>query len=216
VKSKKKIAVVDDQCLFRQGLISLLKEYDKLDVIIEASNGKELLEKMKVKQPDVVLLDLEMPLMDGIETTVSVKSRYPKVKIIILTMHTDDEFIIHLLEKGASGFLPKDKDIEVVVDAIYSVLEKGYYFDERISKAMVKGLVKTKKTNPSFTAHHLSEKEIVIVNLICKEYTNKEIADKLFISPRTVDTHRENILLKTGAKNTAGIVMYAVKNNLLE
>jgi DNA-binding NarL/FixJ family response regulator len=216
VKSKKKIAVVDDQCLFRQGLISLLKEYDKLDVIIEASNGKELLEKMKVKQPDVVLLDLEMPLMDGIETTVSIKSRYPKVKVIILTMHTDDEFIIHLLEKGASGFLPKDKDIEIVVDAIYSVLEKGYYFDERISKAMVKGLVKTKKTNPSFTAHYLSEKEIVIINLICKEYTNKEIADKLFISPRTVDTHRENILLKTGAKNTAGIVMYAVKNNLLE
>ncbi len=216
MKSKKKIAVVDDQCLFRQGLISLLKEYDKLDVIIEASNGKELLEKMKVKQPDVVLLDLEMPLMDGIETTVSIKSRYPKVKVIILTMHTDDEFIIHLLEKGASGFLPKDKDIEIVVDAIYSVLEKGYYFDERISKAMVKGLVKTKKTNPSFTAHYLSEKEIVIINLICKEYTNKEIADKLFISPRTVDTHRENILLKTGAKNTAGIVMYAVKNNLLE
>lgn len=216
MNSKIKIAVVDDQYLFRQGLISLLKEYDKLDVIIEASNGKELLEKMKVKQPHVVLLDLEMPLMDGIETTISIKSRYPKVKIIILTMHTDDQFIIHLLEKGASGFLPKDKDIEIVVDAIYSVLEKGYYFDERISKAMVKGLLKTKKANPSFTAHYLSEKEIVIINLICKEHTNKEIAEKLFISPRTVDTHRENILLKTGAKNTAGIVMYAVKNNLLD
>lgn len=216
MKSKKKIAVADDQYLFRQGLISLLKEYDKLDIIIEASNGKELLEKMKVQQPHVVLLDLEMPLMDGIETTISIKTKYPNVKIIILTMHTDDEFIIHLLEKGASGFLPKDKDIEIVVDAIYSVLEKGYYFDEHISKAMVKGLGKTKKTNPSFTAQYLSEKEIVIINLICKEYTNKEIADKLSISQRTVETHRSTILLKTGAKNTAGIVMYAVKNNLLD
>ncbi|MES2140921.1 MAG: response regulator transcription factor [Bacteroidota bacterium] len=213
---KKTIAVVDDQFLFRQGLISLLKEYDELDVIMEASNGKELLEKMKEKRPDVVLLDLEMPLMDGIETTIAIKNRYPKVKIIILTMHTDEEFIIHLLQKGASGFLPKDKDIEVVVDAIHSVIENGYYFDGHVSNTMLKGLVSSKKINPSFSNQYLSEREIAVVNLICKEYTNKEIADKLTISPRTVDTHRENILLKTGAKNTAGIVMYAVKYNLLD
>lgn len=216
MRKKIKIAVVDDQHLFRQGLISLLNEYTELDVIIEAGNGKELLEKLKERQPDVVLLDLEMPVMDGIETSIAIKNRYPKIKIIILTMHTDDEFIIHLLEKGVRGFLPKDKDIEVVVDAIYAVLEKGYYFDEHISKAMVKGLVKTKKVNPSFAARYLSEKEIVVINLICKEYTNKEIADKLSISSRTVDAHRTTILLKTGAKNTAGIVMYAFKHNLLD
>lgn len=210
------IAVVDDQYLFRQGMISLLKEFDDLAVITEASNGKELLEKMKLKLPDIVLLDLEMPVMDGIETTIAIKHRYPKVKIIILTMHTDDEFIVHLLEKGASGFLPKDKDIEVVVDAIHSIMENGYYFDEHISKAMVKDLVKTKKVNPSFTTKHLSEKEILIINLICGENTNKEIADKLGVSTRTIDSHRENILIKTGSKNTAGIVMYAVKHNLLD
>lgn len=212
----KTIAVVDDQFLFRQGLISLLKEYDDLDVIMEASNGKELVEKLKGMQPDVVLLDLEMPLMDGIETTIAIKRKYPDVKIIILTMHTDDEFIIHMLEKGANGFLPKDKDIEEVVDAIYSVLDSGYYFDERISKAMVKGLVKAKKANPFFALQHLSKREVTVVNLICKEYTNREIADKLCLSQRTVDSYRENILLKTGAKNTAGIVMYAVKHNLLD
>lgn len=216
MKLKKTIAVVDDQYLFRQGLISLLKEYDELDVIMEASNGKELFEKLKGKQPDVVLLDLEMPVMDGIETTIALKSNYPAVKIIILSMHTDDEFIIHLLEKGASGFLPKDKDIEEVVNAIYSVLENGYYFDARVSSAMLKGLVQSKKVIPSFSAQHLSEREIVVVNLICKEYTNKEIADKLCLSPRTIDSYRETILLKTGAKNTAGIVMYAVKYNLLD
>ncbi len=213
---KKTISVVDDQHLFRQGLISLLKEYDDLEVISEASNGKEILEKMKLNQPDVMLLDLEMPVMDGIETTIAVRNRYPKVKIIILSMHTDDEFISHLLGKGANGFLPKDKDIEVVVDAIHSVLDKGYYFDESVSKAMLKGLVKTKKTIPSFTAHYLSAREIAVVKLICKECSNKEIADKLSLSSRTIETHRETILLKTGAKNTAGIVLYAVKHNLLD
>ncbi|MES2285304.1 MAG: response regulator transcription factor [Bacteroidota bacterium] len=213
---KKTIAVVDDQFLFRQGLISLLKEYDELDVIMEASNGKELLEKLSLKQPDIVLLDLEMPVMDGIETTIAIKKNYPAIKIIILSMHTDDAFITHLLEKGASGFLPKDKDIQEVVEAINSVLENGYYFDARVSSAMLKGLVKSKKVNPSFSSQHLSEREVVVVNLICKEYTNKEIADKLCLSPRTIDSYRENILLKTGAKNTAGIVMYAVKYNLLD
>ena len=216
MKVKKTIAVVDDQYLFRQGLVSLLREYDELDVIMEASNGHELLEKLKDKKPDVLLLDLEMPLMDGIETTIALKNQFPDIKIIILSMHTDDEFIIHLLEKGASGFLPKDKDIEGVVDAIRCVLENGYYFDERISNAMLKGLVKTKKVIPSFSTQYLSEREIIVVNLICKEYTNKEIADKLCLSPRTIDAYRSTILLKTGAKNTAGIVMYAVKYNLLD
>lgn len=215
MSQKKRIAVVDDQYLFRQGLISLLKEYDDLEVIMEASNGKELLKNLKSEQPDIVLLDLEMPIMDGIEATIALKQNYPEVKIIILSMHTDDEFITHLLEKGASGFLPKDKDIEEVVNAIYSVLENGYYFDVQVSNAMLKGLVKAKKVNPSFSVQHLSEKEIVVINFICKEYTNKEIAEKLCLSPRTIDSYRENILLKTGAKNTAGIVMYAVKYNLL-
>lgn len=216
MSKKIKIAVVDDQYLFRQGLISLLKEFDKLEVIIEASNGNELLEKLKAKQPDIVLLDLEMPVMDGIETTITLKRKYPSVKVIILTMHTDDEFIVHLLEKGACGFLPKDKDIEVVVDAIYSVIENGYYFDEKISKAMVKGLLKTKKANPAFADKYLSEKELAVVSLICKEFSNKEIADKLGLSKRTVESYRVAILVKTGAKNTAGIVLYAVKHNLLD
>ena len=131
-------------------------------------------------------------------------------------MHTDDEFIIHLLEKGASGFLPKDKDIEEVVKAIQSVLENGYYFDERVSSAMLKGLVQSKKVIPSFSPQYLTEREVAVVNLICKEFTNKEIADNLCLSPRTIDSYRETILLKTGAKNTAGIVMYAVKYKLLD
>jgi DNA-binding NarL/FixJ family response regulator len=211
-----KLAVVDDQHLFRKGLISLIKEFEELDIVIEASNGNELIEKLKTKRPTVVLLDLEMPGMDGIETTEFLKRKYPEIKVLILTMHNEEEIILHLIEKGAHGFLLKDHPIETLVDAIYAVIENGYYFNDHISKVMVKGLLRTQKIKPSFNEVRLSEREIEVIRLICKEYTNKEIAEKLFISVRTVDGHREKILQKTKAKNTVGIVMYAVKNNLLD
>ena len=211
-----KLAVVDDQHLFRKGLISLIKEFDELDIIIEASNGNELIEKLKTKRPTVVLLDLEMPGMDGIETTEFLKRKYPEIKVLILTMHNEEAIILHLIEKGAHGFLLKDHPIETLVDAIYAVIENGYYFNDHISKIMVKGLLRTQKIKPSFNEVRLSEREIEVIKLICKEYTNKQIGEKLFISVRTVDGHREKILQKTKAKNTVGIVMYAVKNNLLD
>jgi DNA-binding NarL/FixJ family response regulator len=216
MKKSIKLAVVDDQHLFRKGLISLIKEFEEIDIVIEASNGSELVEKLKTKKPAVVLLDLEMPVMDGIETTEFLQRKYPEIKILILTMHNEEEIILHLLEKGAHGFLLKDQPIETLVDAIYAVIENGYYFNDHISKVMVKGLVRTQKIKPNFHEVRLSEREIEVVKLICKEYTNKEIADKLFISVRTVDGHREKILQKTKAKNTVGIVMYAIKNNLLD
>ncbi len=216
MKKSIKLAVVDDQHLFRKGLISLIKEFEEIDIVIEASNGNEFVEKLKTKKPAVVLLDLEMPVMDGIETTEFLQRKYPEIKILILTMHNEEEIILHLLEKGAHGFLLKDQPIETLVDAIYAVIENGYYFNDHISKVMVKGLVRTQKIKPNFHEVRLSEREIEVVKLICKEYTNKEIADKLFISVRTVDGHREKILQKTKAKNTVGIVMYAIKNNLLD
>jgi two-component system response regulator DegU len=216
MKKSIKLAVVDDQHLFRKGLISLIKEFEELDIVVEATNGNELVEKLKTKKPAVVLLDLEMPGMDGIETTEYLQRKYPEIKILILTMHNEEEIILHLIEKGAHGFLLKDQPIETLVDAIYAVIENGYYFNDHISKVMVKGLVRTNKIKPSFHEARLSDREIEVVKLICKEYTNKEIADKLFISVRTVDGHREKILQKTKAKNTAGIVMYAIKNNLLD
>ncbi|HWY38712.1 MAG TPA: response regulator transcription factor [Bacteroidia bacterium] len=211
-----KIAVVDDQKLFRQGIISLLEEFEELKVVIEAENGKELANAMKKNLPDVILLDLEMPVMDGIETTSYVRKKYPDVKIVILTMHDDDAFISHLIEKGANGFLVKDSNIEMVVDAIYSVVHTGFHFSDRVSKAMVKGLIKSQKIKPSFNMANLTKKEIEVLLLICKEHTNKEISEMLGVSTRTIDGHRDNILQKTKARNTAGIVMFAVKNGLLE
>lgn len=213
---KIKLAVVDDQLLFRRGIISLIKEFEEIEVVIEAGNGKELIEAIKKRKPHIVLLDLQMPVMDGIETTAYLSEKYPDIKILILTMHDDDEFILHLIEKGANGFLLKNNSIDIVIDAIYSIVENGYYFNDRISKTMIKGLVRSKKIKPVFQSVSLSDREIEVIILICKEYTNKEISERLCISIRTVENHRDKILEKTGARNTAGIVMFALKNNLLD
>ncbi len=217
MSSKINIAVVDDQQLFRQGMISLLKEFKELNILFEAGNGEELMEKLRVKEtkPDVILLDIEMPEMDGMEATTLLKLKYPEIKVVILTMHDEEEMIIHLIESGAHGFLPKNEDIEHVVDAIYAVHENGYYFNDKISRAMVNGLVSTKKIQPQFKATELSRRELEVLELICKEYTSSEIGEKVGLSARTVDNHRLNILKKIGARNTVGIVMYAMKKGLI-
>ena len=217
IKKRIKIAVVDDQKLFRQGMISMLEEFDELKVIIEAENGQELLNELRKEEPDVILLDLEMPVMDGIVATDFVRTKYPGIKIVILTSHDDDAFITHLVEKGANGFLLKDSNIDTVVDAIYDAVETGFHFSERVSKAMVKGLVKHNRVIPNFNNDaQLTKKEIEVIQLICKERTTREISELLNISYRTVEGHRESILQKTGARNLAGIVMFAVRNNLID
>lgn len=214
-KIKINVAVVDDHQLFRQGIISLLKEYKDLNVLFECSNGRELLEQLKTKNPDVIILDLEMPVMDGVEATVKLKEKYPNIKIIILTMHSEEEMIIHLIEQGANGFLAKDSKIEIVVDAIHSVKEAGYYFNDHVSKVMLKGLMVSKKITPVFNTVKLTTRDLDIITLVCKELNSREIAEKLCINHRTVDEHRNKLLKKIGVKNTAGLVMYAVKNKLV-
>jgi two-component system response regulator DegU len=207
-----KIAVVDDQHMFREGIVSLLDEYDGFKVIMEASNGKELLEQMKRQTPHVVLLDIEMPEMNGIETVMKLKEIYPAVRVIMLTMHNEEEFIFHLMTKGAHGFVPKDKSVEEVATAILSVMETGVYKDEKIMEALINGSNGGTKTPQSAS---LTEREIEVIRLICMEKTNKEIADHLNISYRTVESFRSTILLKTGSKNTAGMVMFALKHRLI-
>ena len=214
-KKKINLAVVDDQQLFRRGIISLLKEFNDFNIMLEAPDGKVFLEEIRKKQPDVVLLDIEMPVLDGVKTTEQVRMLYPDVKIIILTLHDEESFIVHLIEKGAHGFLLKNNEIETVVEAIHSVVETGYYFSDRVSRAMVKGLMHSKMIVPSFNTVNLTEREIEIIRLICKEYTNKEMSEELCLSIRTIDGHRKRIIEKIGARNTAGVVMYAMKNNLV-
>jgi DNA-binding NarL/FixJ family response regulator len=221
------VGVVDDHLLFRSGMVSLLGDFDEVKVVLEASNGRDLLDQLdaiahrskqgKNNLPDVLLLDLQMPEMNGIQTTLFLQEEYPEIKIIILTMHNEDEFIFDLLNKGANGFLAKDKTVETVMDAITSVMKDGMYVNEQILKAIVRG--SQRKNNVSELppkAPDLTEREIEIIQLICEQKTNKEIADFFQLSTRTVENHRVAILAKTGVKNMAGLVLYAIKYNLIK
>lgn len=207
-----KIAVVDDQHLFRTGMSAMLKDYEELNVIIQCSNGKELLQALKRQTPHVVLLDIEMPVMNGVETTEILRQRYPDIKIIILTMYNEEELIYDMINKGAHGFLVKDNTVDEVVDAIYSVLENGSYYNREVSEAMLKG---NKSLRASMHNIGLNEREIDIIRHVCSQKTNKEIADAMNLSIRTIENLRNGILAKTGSKNTAGMVVYALKNKLI-
>jgi DNA-binding NarL/FixJ family response regulator len=215
-KSAKGIAVVDDHNLFRNGLASLLRESGELEVIMQASDGKDLLKQLKLKQPQLILLDIRMPVMDGTETLCAVKEKYPDIKIIMLSQFHDEATIYHFLEKGANSFLPKETEIEILVSAIHSVLEKGYYYTEKVQSAISKGNANKHRLRIPQNICTLSDREIEVARYICKQMSIKEIAEKMYLSPRTIDTYIENIYSKTGARKTAGIVFYAIEHKLLE
>ena len=210
-----RLAVVDDHELFRKGFVSLLKEHNDLKVVIEAANGKELIEQLKSIKVDVILLDIEMPVMDGIETTERLQGKYDATKIIVVSMYNDSNYIKHLISKGAHGFIHKEHGVEIVVEAIYGVLENNYYFNEEVSQSLVKGLMKNKLILPNFEEVSLTEREKEIIYFISKELTNKEIGERLNLSTRTIDGHKERILQKTKAKNSVGIIMYAVNHQII-
>ncbi len=209
-----KLAIVDDHPLIRKGLKSLFEEFEDLKVITEADNGKTFIDSLLENIPDIVILDLDMPEMDGIEVTDYLHKNHPEIKILILTMYDDDAFITHLIEKGANGFLTKDNKDEIVLSAIFSIMEMGYYFDERVNRVLVQEFIEGEKIKPKFKQVNLSKREIEIIKLICKEYTCKEISEKLFLSVRTIEDYKDNMMKKVGARNTIGLVMFAVNNNL--
>ncbi|MEM6343154.1 MAG: response regulator transcription factor [Bacteroidota bacterium] len=212
-----KIALVDDHKLFRKGMKALLEEIEGLEVIFEAANGQELLDNMAEQQAEIILLDLEMPVMDGVTVLPKIQSGYPEAKVLILSMHQDDQFIVHLLEQGAHGYLLKDTELEELEDALESVKENGFYFNDRTSRAMLSRLTRRQKIKPTFGhVEPLSERETEVLKLICEEFTTAEIADKLFLSPRTIEGYRNRLLEKTGAKNTAGLVVFAARQGYLD
>ncbi|MFC6099427.1 response regulator transcription factor [Olivibacter domesticus] len=218
-EKKIQIAVADDQILFRKGLIKLLQNFSLLEVTIEAENGKQLLEKIgqSATLPDVVLLDLSMPEMNGIETTKYLHTTYPDIKILMLSVHDDDNYIVHLLACGASGYLEKNADPEEVLRAITSVVQDGIYFNKKTLHAMQHNLSHpTRKKIILDDPHHdLTLREIEVLELICQELTAAEIADRLSLSVRTIDGHRNNLLRKVGARNTAGLVKFAIMNGII-
>ena len=211
---KIKVFLVDDHKLFLNGLKLLLSSMPGFSVVGEASNGREFLEVYKAANPDVVLMDIAMPEMDGIQASKIALELDPGLKIVTLSMYGDQEYYTRKLECGVRGFLLKDSDIQEVKLAIQAVAEGGNYFSHELLRNLI--LAKKEKEVESFVEEHLSDRELEVLIEICQGLSNNEIADKLFISKRTVEKHRANILLKSGCKNTASLVVYAIKNHLVE
>lgn len=212
-----KIAIVDDHALFRQGLESMLRDIPNTEIAFHANNGAELLDLVSKHQIDLILLDLEMPVMDGLTALPLLRKQAPNVKVLIISMHQDDQFISHLMELGANGYLLKDAEFEELETALESVQSSGFYFNDHVSKAMLSRLVQKNQVVPSFQGQQpLTEREKEVLELICREHTTAEIADRIHLSPRTVEGYRNRLLDKTGARNTAGLVVYAARQGWLD
>lgn len=209
------VVITDDHKLFRKGIRSLLIETPFIKNVYEAANGLELLELLEKLEtlPDIILLDIQMPVMDGIEALKRIKKRYPAQKVIILTMEDDEQFIMYMISAGVNGYLLKDAEPDELESAMQKVMVNDFYFPHRMAEQLVKSAgqkIFIKHKLPDFT-----EREMEVLELICQEFTAPEIAEKLNISPRTVEGHRKNLLEKSETKNIAGVVVFALKNRLV-
>jgi DNA-binding NarL/FixJ family response regulator len=207
-----RVAIVDDHEIFRKGLRIILNEIDEFKVIAEAQNGHELFEILKHHEVDVVLMDIRMPVMDGIEATKRLIEKYPRIKIIALTMFEEISYFNQMVVAGANGFLLKKTNKDELYSAIMQVMLDGTYFSEEF----ISNVNKTQKPKTRITGIELTEREQEVLNLICKGMSNTEISKYLGLSTRTVDGHRAHLLEKTGAKNSPHLVMFAVKNGLIQ
>ena len=213
---KLKIYLVDDHKLFREGLKLLLSAQKFVHHIYEASNGKEFVENLSFVDCDVVLTDIDMPEMDGVEATKEALRIRPSLKIIVLSMYGDEQYYYKMIDAGAKGFLLKNSGIDKVVAAIQKVAAGESFFSEELLVNILNNMRDNKADTAGAADNDISDRELEILYQVCLGLSNQEIADKLFISKRTVDKHRANLLSKTGCKNTAALVMYAIKNKIIE
>ena len=212
------IAIADDQKLFRKGMVALVGTFDGMSLIFEAGNGRELLELCEsfAAKPDVILLDLSMPELNGLDTLKILKEKYPAIGVIILTVHEAESFVLATIQAGANGYLAKNAEPEEVELSIREVHKNGFYFTVPMLQLLRKGLASKNQAVTLNDEHNLTSREKEVLQLICKQLNSVEIAEKLFLSSRTVEGHRNNLLLKTGSRNTAGLVLYALKYKLLD
>jgi len=217
-----KVAIADDHKIFRKGVILSLRPYTNIRFVLEADNGQQLLDGLQEIQgtddhPDVILMDLRMPMKDGIETTKLVAKQFPNIHIVALTMFEDERFVSHMMEIGANGYLLKSADPAEIKRAIMEVMSKGYYLNNFVNRILLKKSHSKTKTIPSLNSEiTLNERERDVIKYICMEFTAQEIAQKLEVSPRTVEAIKDRLMERFGAKNTAGLVFFAVKNNLVD
>lgn len=212
---KLKIYIVDDHKLFREGLKLLLSTQEFVKHIYEASNGKEFVENLSLTDCDIVLMDIEMPGMNGIEATEAALRLKPGLKVIVLSMYGDEQYYYKMVDAGVKGFVLKNSGIEKVIEAISRVAVGENYFSEELLVNILNNMREGGKTDADLPDNEISGRELEILYHVCLGLSNQEIADKLFISKRTVDKHRANLLSKTGCRNTAALVMYAIKNKMI-
>jgi DNA-binding NarL/FixJ family response regulator len=217
MKDKIKIILADDEVLFRKGISFLLDREDNIDVIFEASNGVELIDFLKGKnpKPDIIIMDLKMPLLNGIEATKIIHRDFSDIKIIALTSYDSKSFIANMIDVGAVSYLVKNATPKELFETINEVASKGFFYSETVLNCLQNELNTAKKSKSSFDSSFITSREIEVLQLICKQKSTIEIGEELFISPRTVEGHRNNLLLKTESKNIAGLVVYAIQNSIV-
>lgn len=210
-----KVLLVDDHKIVRDGIKLMLKSQAGIDVVAETDDGNKILEILENTQVDVIVMDINMPEMNGIQAAKMVKKEYSDIKILALTMSSDDSHIRQMVQAGASGYIMKSAGRDELTEAIQDVMSGKHYFSDQATQSIMMDLVKNKGKSSAPDPVHITDRELEVLQMIVKEHTNQEIAEKLYISPRTVDAHRRNLLQKTGARNTAGLVKYAFQNNLI-
>ena len=212
-----KVAIADDHKIFRDGIKMALRDKEYLKILWEAEDGRDLMHKLKIKIPDVILMDIRMPEIDGINAISLIRKEFEGLKIIVLTMYDDQEMITKMMEMGANAYLTKTTDPEEIYQAILTCMNDDFYFNELVNKAVLLKLQHKKKVRQFYpNPVKLSEKELRILKLIAEDKTTEEISKEVFLSPRTIETIRQNMKQKVGAKTIAGLVMYAMRNKLLE
>ncbi|WGK65613.1 response regulator [Croceiramulus getboli] len=208
---KTQVAVVDDHTLLSEAIAGLVNQFEDFEVYAVCKNGQELLNLLKERDtvPDIVLMDVNMPVMDGIETTVHLKEDYPDIKVLALSIEEDERIILKMLRAGARGYLMKDTQKSVLENALKELMSQGYYHTNTVTELLVNSL--NKKDTPETT---LKEREIEFIGHACTEMTYREIADVMFLSPKTIEGYRDSIFQKLNLKNRTGLVIYAIKNGL--
>jgi DNA-binding NarL/FixJ family response regulator len=212
-----KVAIADDHKIFRDGIRMSLKDREFLKILWEAEDGKDLMHKMSIKQPDILLMDIRMPHLDGINAIDLLRKEYEEVKIIVISMYDDQEMITKMMEMGANAYLTKTTDPDEIYHAIITCMNEDFYFNDLVNKAVLLKL-QHKKTVRQFYPNptKFTEKELRILKCIAEDRTTEEISKEVFLSPRTIETIRQKMKEKVGAKTIAGLVMYGMRNKLLE
>ena len=214
-----KIFLADDEELFRKGIYFLLNREKNIEILFEASNGKELIDQLNATDienlPDIIMMDLKMPEINGVEATKNIRKDFPQIKIIALTSYNTKSFIANMINVGAASYLVKGSSPQDMIKTINEVSNKGFYYSESVMEVIHQNVLSSGNSKTVLDDDFLTVREKEVLELICKQQSSSEIADKLCLSARTVDGHRNNLLLKTQSKNVAGLVIFAIQNKIV-